>query len=45
MSLKSAKGPVLAFLTLAGRINALYIKDGLERKYKRSKPFLSAIGS
>ena len=45
MSLKSAKGSVLAFLTLAGIIHALYIKNGLERKYKRSKPFLSAIGS
>jgi hypothetical protein len=41
-ALKSAKGPVLAFLTLTGTINALYIKNGLERKYKRSKPFLSA---
>jgi hypothetical protein len=42
VSLKSAKGPVLAFLTLVGIINALYIKNGLERKYERSKPFLSA---
>jgi hypothetical protein len=45
VSLKSAKGPVLAFLTLAGRINDIYIKNGLERLYLRSKPFLSAIGS
>lgn len=37
--LKSAKGPVLRFLALTGTIDALYIKNGLERKYKRSKPF------
>lgn len=41
-TLKSIKGAVLAFLTLTGTINALYIKNGLERKYKRSKPFLLA---
>ena len=40
--LKSAKGPVLRFPALTGTIAALYIKGGLERKYKRSKPFLLA---
>ena len=40
--LKSAKRPVLRFLALTGTIAALYITNGLERKYKRSKPFLLA---
>ena len=33
---------MLTVLDLTGTIAALYIKNGLERKYKRSKPFLSA---
>jgi hypothetical protein len=35
---------MLTVLDLTGTIAALYIKNGLERKYKRSKPFLSAYG-
>lgn len=40
--LKSVKGAMLTVLDLTGTIAALYIKNGLEHKYKRSKPFLLA---